>query len=70
MEKQVELKNFMAKMYASSYDTRRNLGELAKMLLKLNQGEKLNGKEVVYLEYLINDAEDAHKYDNFCDGVN
>ena len=67
MEKQVELKNFMAEMYADSDDTLRNLGELAKMLLKLNKGEKLSKEDVEYLGYLINDAEDAHKFDYFCD---
>ena len=50
-----------------SDDTLRNLGELAKMLLKLNNGEKLSKEDVEYLGYLINDAEDAHKFDNFCD---
>lgn len=67
MEKQTELKNFMAEMYADSDDTLRNLGELAKMLLKLNNGEKLSKEDVEYLGYLINDSEDAHKFDNFCD---
>ena len=37
------------------------------MLLKLNKGEKLSKEDVEYLGYLINDAEDAHKFDNFCD---
>ena len=46
MEKQTELKNFMAEMYADSDDTLRNLGELAKMLLKLNKGEKLSKEDV------------------------
>ena len=67
MEKLKELKNFMAEMYADSDGTRRKIGEIAKMLLKLNKGEKLSKEDVEYLGYLINDAEDAHKFDNFCD---
>ena len=67
MEKLKELKNFMAVMYADRSDPLRNLGELGKMLLKLNKGEKLSNEDVEYLGYLINDAEDAHKFDNFCD---
>lgn len=67
MGKLKELKDFIAEVYADSDDTLRNLGELAKMLLKLNSGEKLSKEDVEYLGYLINDAEDAHKFDNFCD---
>lgn len=62
-----DYRDFKAEMYADSDDTLRNLGELAKMLLKLNNGEKLSKEDVEYLGYLINDAEDAHKFDNFCD---
>ena len=62
-----DYRDFKAEMYADSDDTLRNLGELAKMLLRLNKGEKLSNEDVEYLGYLINDAEDAHKFDYFCD---
>lgn len=62
-----ELREFKAEMYVDSDETLRAVGELAKMILKLDKGKALSGKQKEYLSILINDAETySHKYDNFC----